>query len=267
MTVNRKYVWTGGALAAILLIFLWRGGDPGLEPVGVKPDSVSEKRNQPSWKPRHEHEEECAGCPEIALNQDGKLSGPVVDEMDLIRECREFLEEAAAAGNPAPDTSHLNGCEGETPLHHARTAEQIQLLLDNGSDPNSQDTYGATPLHLQMVMATLIGSEDGVAIVQKLLEAGADPWITDRHGKLPLEVAQMQIGLRPQRLLERIGEYMEQAGFSRSESEKNPEFREIMSRFENLDTTSSTAISELMKGMIKTAPPWIDVPDSVQERM
>ena len=253
MKVNRKYVWTGGALASGLLVFLWWGWDGSdHEPTAKDPDRIVSVGGN-------------------STGEDGKRS-PEHTRAELKarrQECRALLREAAANGVPDPDTSHLDGCSGKMPLHYARTSEQIQLLLDNGADPNAQDIHGSTPLHLQMVRIALVGGEDGISIVQKLLEAGADPWATCHHGKLPIQVAQMQTGLfRPARLLEKISGYLKAAGISRSEeADQNPDFKKLLSQLENRDTVASNAISELMAGMVRTAPPWLEIPESIKERM
>ena len=189
MTVNRRYVWASGALAGVLLIFLWwrSGPDPAPEKEPHDAETVEERSTKSpitSLPRRPVHPEECAGCPENSLRGEKKRPARLGNS----RECREFLIEAADAGNPNPDMSHLD-CKGRTPLHVAKTTEQVQMLLDAGADVNAQDIQGKAPLHFQAAWAMASPSEESVAIVQMLLDAGADPWLKTNRGKVPAQLA------------------------------------------------------------------------------
>lgn len=103
------------------------------------------------------------------------------DSFDLMMEsfqpCDELLEEAAAQGNPNPNTAALGGCNDLTPLHIAKNVLEIQSLLDAGADPNVQDAQGRTPLHMAMIQYR------GEEVMMALLNAGADPDILDNKGR------------------------------------------------------------------------------------
>lgn len=74
-----------------------------------------------------------------------------------------------------PKARDKDGC---TPLHNASTAGSVRLLLDAGADPMAKNHDGQTPLH------KYFGKETGV--VRLLLAAGADPMVKDENGRTPL---------------------------------------------------------------------------------
>lgn len=113
---------------------------------------------------------DCVTCPKLKRED----STP---ETERIRICESFLKEAATAGIPNPDTSHLDGCKQLTPLHVARDVGDVRTLLNAGADPNVQDWIGRTPLH-----HAVVGYKDP-AIITALLEAGADPDVQDQEGR------------------------------------------------------------------------------------
>ena len=61
----------------------------------------------------------------------------------------------------------------------------VRLLLKRGVDPNIQDQYGDTPLHI----AAHGGHDD---VVKLLLEYGADPTVKDKDGRTPLDLARAE---------------------------------------------------------------------------
>ena len=117
------------------------------------------------------------------------------DESDeQISRCIEFLREAASNGIPNPDTSHLGGCDGQTPLHFASTVEEVQALLDAGADVNARDQDGWGSLHRQIIVKPLPTEED-LAIVKQLLEAGAEVHVTTVEGAMRWEeLRQLGVG-------------------------------------------------------------------------
>ena len=60
-----------------------------------------------------------------------------------------------------------------------RQEASVIILINAGADVNTQDRYGATPLH------KAIENKSSSKVILKLLMAGADINATDRHGKKP----------------------------------------------------------------------------------
>lgn len=114
-------------------------------------------------------------------------------------DCYGLLLQAAMDGVPNPDTSHLGGCAGATPLHKANTPGQVQALLDAGADVNVQDKYGNSVLHSHAVRHS--GTEDSLAIIDLLLENGADPRLENEHGEAPWKVARLHSNVVPGHLV------------------------------------------------------------------
>ena len=79
--------------------------------------------------------------------------------------------------------------DGYTALHNAAIIGNpscVQLLLDNGADPNIQDNNGRTPLH------DAIQQELG-DVIRLLLDRGADPNIVDKEGKTPKNLIETKV--------------------------------------------------------------------------
>lgn len=179
----------------VLLCTVWwpEGEAPQhLQPVittnDVSATHVSEVR--PSHPRRHSHPEECAACPETQSEvlEAMKRSDPHLSErMESVRtfpgadvDCRQLLRQAAVSGDPNPDVSYLGGCDGKTPLHVARTPEEVESLLTAGADINARDRYGQTALYHHAVRGD--ATESRLAIVDFLLDAGIDVLSEDDHG-------------------------------------------------------------------------------------
>ncbi len=75
--------------------------------------------------------------------------------------------------------------------------KNIQLLINEGANPNTQDRMGKTPLHLVVNLSTYSRMPNIIAsfrklkadLIQLLLNAGADPNILDRRGLTPFSEA------------------------------------------------------------------------------
>ena len=95
---------------------------------------------------------------------------------------------------------------GKTPLHYVpeglfcvfgenytkQLRETLNLLLDNGANPNVEDKYKSTPLHC----AAREGNE---AMVKLLLEKGADPHSVDLEQVSNPEIKKMLLDYRLQK--------------------------------------------------------------------
>lgn len=138
-------------------------------------------------------------------SEEWKRSRPEAEYVYVLdtSDCYGLLLQAAMDAVPNPDTSHLGGCAGATPLHKANTPGQVQALLDAGADVNAQDKYGNSVLHSHAVRHS--GTEDSLAIMDLLLENGADPRLENEHGEAPWKLAFLHSNVAPGHLVAHEG--------------------------------------------------------------
>ena len=242
--------WKFFLTIALPLLFLlhWWGSEP-TKPEKEEVEAVKMGKTEPIAI----SEEQCAGCP--ASERSRALStGKRGAERDSFIDCQELLAQAAVAGNPQPDTSHLDDCYW-SPLHFAETPEQIQVLLNAGADPNVQDALGRTPLYLQVEKAMLFPNEEGMRLVKALLDGEADPWLKTHEGKYPYDIARLKNTtgarelLREEELLRRLDE----RGLTLEEFlEKHPRYRELRQEWKRGPEIANRILAELIKAMKRT---------------
>ena len=263
MKVNRRYVWAGGCVAiALVLILFW---NPWSEP--TRDLELAPARAEEAEHAGHEHDlplppprvrsgdPDCATCPSELVT--GEKRAPSEDKREATLECWAFLEEAAEQGNPYPDTSHLEDCN-ESPLLHATTAEQIQMLIDAGADINAPGQWGHTPLYRQMHKAVTQPSEESHASILTILEAGADPWLTDIRGDTPYDAARKMMGMSGMLKLQaddRLKQELAITGLTEEQLfAKNPEFAEAIEGWRSGPDIASRTLMALSDAMRKSRP-------------
>ena len=104
---------------------------------------------------------------------------------------RTCLSWAAARGdNDAMETLlrydadvHLRDGQGNAPLHYARNARCVDILLAGGADINTRNSFGHTPLHM------VCRGTASLPLLKKLLQAGADIDAIDHSGETALSNA------------------------------------------------------------------------------
>lgn len=185
MTVNRSYVWIAAALASVLLVFLflWESRRGDVLQGGSLPEGGGKVESEFSSSSEHPHLKDrsalmlaigdCPTCPD-------RKQDPPGSKNEIWGQCYDLLYEAARNGNPYPDLTHLEDCEGETPLHYVKDQDEVRRLVEAGANPNAQDSFGRTPLHI--VASNLADS----GVISALLEAGADPTLKNNRGLTPL---------------------------------------------------------------------------------
>ena len=117
-----------------------------------------------------------SGSVDVALFGQVVKSGWGSDpEPDVMEQLEERFTERIAVNNNKLDS---------TPLHLACFREHVEvaeLLLQNGSDPNIQDSCGLTPFHLACMRGNL-------TLVTLLETHSADPCIKSVDDETPLQV-------------------------------------------------------------------------------
>lgn len=99
-----------------------------------------------------------------------------------------LLEEGA---NP-----NIKNEDGITPLHLACWTKNANILLKNGADINSIDNSGNTPLHI------LAGDgEERTDVIKFLVMKGANIGIKNNKGETPYDIAKLRFGSYIQDLL------------------------------------------------------------------
>ncbi|MDE2927986.1 MAG: hypothetical protein OXT71_16435 [Acidobacteriota bacterium] len=180
---------------------------------------------------------------------------PVSEEAE--EECLEILRAAAEQGIPDPDTSHVEDCNG-TPLVHARTAEQVQTLLDAGADPNVHGEFGRTPVSRHLFRAVTRPSEETHEIIQTLLAGGADPWMRNLNGELPLDAARkvsMMSGALALKAEEMVNARLAERGITEAQAfAQSPEFAVLIGRMRRGPELASRTIALFMDAMERTNP-------------
>lgn len=255
MQVNRRYVWAGGALVAVLLIFLWWKADHKLEPTPHQEDGASHTTHHDHIPPLPSVtlDSDCVSCPPRSSMAEKR--DPVSEEAR--DECREILRTAAEQGIPDPDTSHLEDCGG-TPLLHVRTAEQVQTLLAAGADPNVHGEFGHTPLSRHLFRSVTRPSEEAHEIVKTLLAGGADPWMRTLDGELPLDVARkvnMMSGALALKAEEMVNATLAEHGITEAQAfAQSPEFAVLIGRMRRAPELASKTIALFMDAMKHTNP-------------
>ena len=204
MKVNR---WIIGAIIATisLLVFFWWDR---YEPILQEPKPVVAEEERPNRKHRHQShqrsvDDECASCPDLPKPdvENQKRAGITAEQfVEMRREaqyaaaeriggCYGLLLKAGLDGHPNPNTDHLNGCDGMTPLHIANTPEMVRDLIEAGADVNAQDEFGDTPLHRQAAMS--MPTAETLEMVSTLLDAGADAQIKNQTEEAPWKTARL----------------------------------------------------------------------------
>lgn len=102
-------------------------------------------------------------------NEEGFLNSIRMCNPDL---CKEYISKD-------PEILHRKGWNNLTPLHHACLSGQVtivQLLIENGADPNVFNSFDETPLHYACRRGV-------VNVVHYMINHGADSSCIDKKGR------------------------------------------------------------------------------------
>jgi ankyrin repeat protein len=100
----------------------------------------------------------------------------------------DALQNAAKRGSIEDIDNMINhGTEARMELIHTATAAKhinvVNYLISRGFDPNAQNRFGETPLHIACK------DKDALDLIQFLVAKGADPNIANKLGDTPLQIA------------------------------------------------------------------------------
>ena len=128
------------------------------------------------------HKHGCAiNCRDADGNTPLHLWARLADEDKNHEEVGNKIIDCGGAVNARNDS-------GETPLHLAQFWVQVDLLLEQGAQPNAQDLSGETSLHKFINKETLITDKVKVGRWKKCFYSGMDPWKKNDSGVCPFQV-------------------------------------------------------------------------------
>jgi ankyrin repeat protein len=112
---------------------------------------------------------------------------PDISNEHFFRDVKQWIEKGGS-----PNVKRSNS--GWSLLHDAAELDEVEALeylISHGCDPNCQDIFGQTPLHLA-IDSDLDGfNQTGTPVTfrsaRRLIDLGADLSIKDHRGKTPLD--------------------------------------------------------------------------------